>query len=155
MSSRGAIIAVLLAVLASCASARADNSGFGKRVTGDTAIVSLIRGNTLQGTLDQTGERWTEFYCDTGKSLYDFEQTIFLGKWWIEHDQVCFSYDWSDYQHVNCFDLYAQTDGSLIFDAKADDDSPAMTFRSGPPIAGDPNHLEQHASHGCRPEPSV
>lgn len=145
--------AAVATVLACSAQARAEDAG--TLVTTDEAITKLLRGNTLQGTLEQTGEPWAEFYCDTGKSLYDFEENIALGKWWIAHDQVCFSYDWSHYQHVQCFDLYAEPDGGLTFMAKGDSDTPALTFHSGPPVAGDPNHLEQRAAHGCRPEPSV
>ena len=144
----------MAAALTWCAAARADDSDFGTLFTSDSAIIKLLRGNTLQGTLEQTGAPWAEFYCDTGKSLYDFEQIIALGKWWVEHDQVCFAYDWSDYRRVNCFNLYAKPDGSLTFDGKGEGDVPVLTFRSGPPVPGDPNHLAQRAARGCLPEPS-
>jgi hypothetical protein len=153
---RVACVAIIpLAVLVSCVSARADDSAFGTLVTDPEKIIGLMRGNTFQGVLQETGEPWVEFYCDSGRSLYDFEERISLGKWWLDKGEVCFAYDWSKYEHVNCFQMYTKTDGSLTFAGTDTDEGLTLTFHSAPPTPGDPFHLEKRAATGCQLEPSV
>jgi hypothetical protein len=147
--------AVVAAVLASCALAQADDSGLGIPVTDPDKIASLMRGNTFQGVLQETGEPWVEFYCDTGRSLYDFQKRISLGKWWLDKGQVCFAYDWSNYEQSACFQLYVETDGSLNLVTKSKVDGSTNTFHSAPPEPGDRFQLEKRAAYGCQLEPSV
>ncbi|HVO03515.1 MAG TPA: hypothetical protein VMT54_15015 [Candidatus Cybelea sp.] len=146
---------LLAAALLGAAPALADQGDIGTPVTDPAAIRNVMVGNTLGGVFEETGEAWAEYYCDTGKSLYDFRGTISLGKWWVEKSQVCFTYDWSDYQHVQCFAMYEAKDRTLNLVAQDDAGARLMTFHSDPPLPGDPYHLEQRATHGCQPEPSV
>ena len=118
-------------------------------------ITTLMRGNTFHGVFIETGEPWVEFYCDSGRSLYDYKGRISLGKWWLDQSQICFSYDWSKYQHVQCFQMYAELDGSLDLIGISTYDGSLMTFHSAPPEAGDPFKLEKRAAYGCQLEPSV
>lgn len=127
----------------------------GMPMTDPAAITKVMSGNTLEGVYAETGETWAEYYCDSGKSLYDFRGGISLGKWWVQDAQVCFSYDWSAYQHVQCFEMFTKQDGATTFVALDNAGAPIMTFRSGPPQPGDPFHMEQRAARGCQPEPSV
>jgi len=149
------MIGLLVAALQHASPARADDSALGTLITDPDKITGLMRGNTLQGVLQETGERWVEFYCDSGRSLYDFEQRISLGKWWLDKGQVCFAYDWSQYEHINCFQMYRKPDGSLTFAGKDPEEGLTLTFASAPPTPGDPFHLENRAATGCRLEPSV
>jgi hypothetical protein len=112
-----------------------------------------MAGNTLSGVLKETGEDWVEYYCDTGRSLYEFGG-INLGKWWTENGGVCFAYEYNDYHFPRCFEMFGKPDGSLAFLGRDDAGQP-MTFLSGPPVPGDPFHLEERAVHGCALEPSV
>jgi hypothetical protein len=137
------------------APAQAAEPDLGTAITDPAQIRALMTGNTLGGVFEQTGEPWAEYYCDTGKSLYDFHNRISLGKWWVERQQVCFTYDWSQYQHVQCFAMFERKDRGLSLVAQDVDTGEIMTFSSQPPIAGDPYHLEQRAVQGCRPQPSV
>ena len=133
----------------------ADDGDLGAVVSDPAQIRALMVGNTLGGTYEETGESWAEYYCDSGKSLYDFRGEIFLGKWWLEGSAVCFSYAWSNYQHAQCFAVMQRADRALALVAEDGSGVRVMTFRSDPPLPGDPDHLEQRATHGCRPEPSV
>jgi hypothetical protein len=134
--------------------ARADEAGpLGAPITDPTEITRHMAGNTLSGVLKETGENWVEFYCDTGRSLYEFGG-INLGKWWTENGKVCFAYEYNDYQLPRCFEMFAKPDGSLAFSG-TDDAGGSLTFLSGPPVHGDPFHLEERAVHGCALEPSV
>jgi len=135
--------------------ARAADADLGTPITTTAEIETLMTGNTLDGVFEETGEFWVEYYCESGKSLYDFRNRISLGKWWVENAQVCFSYDWSNYQHAQCFALYQRKDRALSLVAVDKDGARLMTFRSNQPVPGDPYHLEERAPHGCRPEPSV
>jgi hypothetical protein len=130
-----------------------DDSALGQPITDAAAIVRRMAGNTLSGILKETGEAWVEYYCDTGRSLYEFGG-IQLGKWWVESGKVCFAYEYNDYRDPRCFDMFGRPDGSLAFFTHDDAGQP-MTFVSGPPVAGDPFHLEERAVHGCALEPSV
>jgi hypothetical protein len=148
--------ACILAVLAFLAArpAFADNADLGTAVP-DADIGKRMTGNTFSGVYKETGEVWAEYYCDTGKSLYDFRGRISLGKWWVLNDQVCFTYDWSGYKHIQCFAMYAKPDGRLTLVGKDPESGGTMTFQSDAPRAGDPYHMEERAAHGCFPEPSV
>lgn len=125
----------------------------GQPVTNSAEITSRMAGNTLSGVLKETGESWTEFYCDSGRSLYEFGG-INLGKWWTKDGKVCFAYEYNDYQLPRCFDMFDRSDGSLAFSG-TDDAGRPLTFLSRPPVPGDPYHLEERALHGCALEPSV
>jgi hypothetical protein len=150
-----AAVAVVAGLLTSGVPARADDDALGTPVIDPGKITSLMRGNTLRGVLQETGQKWVEFYCDSGRSLYDFDDRISLGKWWLDQDQICFTYDWSNYEHTQCFQMYAEADGSLNMVGKDVDDGSPMTFHSDPPEPGDPAHLEKRAAYGCQLEPSV
>jgi hypothetical protein len=125
----------------------------GTPITDPAEIVGHMAGNTLSGIVKETGARWAEFYCDSGRSLYEFGD-IALGKWWTKDGKVCFAYEYNDYQWPRCFDMYGKPDGSLAFFAYDDAGLP-MTFISKPPVPGDPLHLEERAFNGCALEPSV
>ncbi len=99
--------------------------------------------------LQETGEPWTEFYCDSGRSLYEFGG-INLGKWWTEDGKVCFAYEYNDYRLPRCFDMFGKADGSLAFLGhrrwRPADDLP----RARPPVHRRSDcHLEERAVHGC------
>jgi hypothetical protein len=129
-----------------------DTASLGQPITDPAEITRHMAGNTLSGVLKETGERWAEYYCDTGRSLYAFGG-VNLGKWWTKGGRVCFSYEYNDYEDPICFDMYGKPDGSFAFFTR--DRGDPMTFVSAPPIHGDPFHLEQRAVHGCALEPSV
>jgi hypothetical protein len=148
-----AIIAALALFIGTRLAAADDVSALGQKITDPAEITHRMAGNTLSGVLKETGDPWVEFYCDTGRTLYEFGD-IFRGKWWTESGQICFSYEYDDYLRPICFDLYSKADGSLAFLGNDDTGQP-MTFISGPPVPGDPFHLEQRALHGCALEPSV
>ncbi|MDQ7250246.1 hypothetical protein [Dongia sedimenti] len=130
-----------------------DAAPLGQPITDPAEITAHMAGNTLSGVLKETGESWVEFYCDTGRSLYQFGD-IALGKWWTESGKVCFAYEYNDYRFPRCFEMFGRADGSLAF-LGHDDSGQPMTFLSAPPVPGDPFHLEQRAVHGCALEPSV
>jgi hypothetical protein len=147
-------LAVALLLLVGGPIATADDApSLGRPITDPVEITRHMAGNTLSGVLEETGENWAEFYCDTGRSLYAFGG-INLGKWWIADGKVCFAYEYNDYRLPRCFDMFGKPDGSLSFRG-IDDAGQPMTFLSGPPVPGDPFHLEQRAVHGCALEPSV
>ncbi len=149
---RAAAVAALLMLVAMPATAE-DAPPLGEPITSSAEITSRMAGNTLSGVLKETGESWTEFYCDSGRSLYEFGG-INLGKWWTKDGKVCFAYEYNDYQQPRCFDMFGKSDGSLAFSGTDDAGGP-LTFLSGPPVPGDPHHLEERALHGCALEPSV
>lgn len=125
----------------------------GEPITDPAEITSRMAGNTLSGVLLETGDLWTEYYCDTGRSLYEFGD-IARGKWWVEAGKVCFAYEYNDYQQPACFEMYSKAEGYLVFYGHDDAGEPE-TFLSRPPVHGDPMHLEERAAHGCALEPSV
>ena len=148
-----AIIAALALFIGTQLAAADDVASLGQPITDPEAITAHMAGNTLSGVLKETGETWAEFYCDTGRSLYEFGG-INLGKWWTADGKVCFAYEYDDYQRPICFEMYGKADGSLAFFGHDDTGQP-MTFISAPPVHGDPFHLEERALHGCALEPSV
>ena len=151
---RATLAATVIALLYSGAQVVADDaSPLGDPITNHAEITSRMAGNTLSGVLKETGERWAEFYCDSGRSLYEYGG-IHLGKWWTKDGRVCFAYEYNDYQLPRCFDMFGREDGALAFSGTDDFGAP-MTFLSGPPVPGDPFHLEERAIHGCALEPSV
>jgi hypothetical protein len=133
--------------------ARAEDPALGTPITNPAEITNRMAGNTLSGILKETGMSWAEYYCDSGRSLYEFGD-IALGKWWTEGGKVCFAYEYNAYQLPRCFDMYGKPDGSLAF-FTYDDAGQPMTFISKPPVPGDPLHLEERAVNGCALEPSV
>src|SRR5689334_6710557 len=145
-------IAFALLFLGTSLAAADDTASLGTPITDPVEITRRMAGNTLSGVLKETGERWAEYYCDTGRSLYAFGG-INLGKWWTKSGRVCFSYEYNDYQDPICFDMYGKPDGSLAFFTR--DRGDPMTFLSAPPVHGDPFHLDARAVHGCALEPSV
>jgi hypothetical protein len=147
------IIAALTFLIGMQLAAADDAASLGQPITDPNEITSRMAGNTLSGVLKETGESWVEFYCDTGRSLYEFGG-INRGKWWTESGKVCFSYEYDDYRRPICFAMYGKADGSLAFFGHDDTGQP-MTFISRPPVSGDPFHLEQRAVQGCALEPSV
>ena len=130
-----------------------DPAPLGEPVTDPAEISSRMAGNTLSGVLLETGMTWAEYYCDTGRSLYEFGD-IAKGKWWTEAGKVCFAYEYDDYKRPVCFDMYTKAGGYLVFYGHDDTGAP-MTFLSRPPVHGDPLHLEERAKNGCALEPSV
>jgi hypothetical protein len=146
------VAAFLLFIGSRCATAD-EASSLGQPITDPAEITAHMAGNTLSGVLKETGEDWVEFYCDTGRSLYEFGD-IALGKWWTEAGKVGFAYEYNDYRFPRCFEMFGRPDGSLAFLGHDDAGGP-MTFLSGPPVHGDPFHLEERAVHGCALEPSV
>jgi len=153
---RAAIAVLLLAIgagLARAEDAAPQGEPLGEPITDPAEITSRMAGNTLSGVLLETGTPWTEYYCDTGRSLYEFGD-IARGKWWTEAGKVCFAYEYDDYQRPICFELFSKAGGYLVF-LGHDDTGQAMTFLSRPPVRGDPLHLEERARHGCALEPSV
>jgi hypothetical protein len=125
----------------------------GEPITDPAEIKSRMAGNTLSGVLLETGTPWSEYYCDTGRSLYEFSG-IARGKWWTEAGKVCFSYEYDDYRRPACFEMYGKAGGYLVFYGRDDSGAP-RTFLSRPPVHGDPYHLEERAVQGCALEPSV
>jgi hypothetical protein len=125
----------------------------GTPITDPAEIKKRMAGNTLNGVVLETGSPWAEYYCDSGRSLYEFGD-IARGKWWTEAGKVCFSYEYDDYQRPICFEMFAKEGGYLVFFGHDDDGKP-LTFLSRPPVHGDPLHLEERAAHGCKLEPSV
>lgn len=150
---RRTIVAVLLFQIGTALAAADDASPLGQRITDPAEITGRMAGNTLSGIVRETGENWAEYYCDTGRSLYEFGG-IARGKWWTASGKVCFSYEYDDYKRPVCFELFGRTDGSLAFLGR-DPGGRAITFLSHPPVRGDPLHLEERAVHGCALEPSV
>jgi hypothetical protein len=148
-----AIAAVLLLFIEMPWAAADEAAALGRPITDPEEITAHMAGNTLSGVLKETGENWVEFYCDSGRSLYEFGG-INLGKWWTENGEVCFAYEYNDYHFPRCFEMYGKPDGSLAFLGRDDSGQP-MTFLSSPPVPGDPFHLEERAVHGCALEPSV
>lgn len=148
-------IAVLLSLLGGRV-AGAQDGGYGALVSDPAEIKHLLVGNTLSGTMKETGKYWVEFYCATGKSIYYFDHQITLGKWQMRNDgRVCFRYDWDAYQYEGCYKLFEGGDRSLTWvKSNIPPDAPA-TFISGLPKPGDPLKLESQAHNGCTPEPSV
>ena len=149
----GAIVAALILFIATPPAAADEPPALGEPITDPAEITAHMAGNTLSGVLKETGETWVEFYCDSGRSLYEFGG-INLGKWWTEDGKVCFAYEYNDYKLPRCFDMFGKPDGSLAFLGQDDVGQP-MTFLSSPPVPGDPFHLEERAVHGCALEPSV
>jgi hypothetical protein len=149
---RTVIAAFLLLLGTRLAVAEDAPPALGERIIDPAEITQRMAGNTLSGVLQETGESWVEYYCDTGRSLYEFGG-INLGKWWVKSGRVCFSYEYNDYQDPICFDMYGKPDGSVAFFTR--DRGGTTTFISGPPVHGDPYHLEERAVHGCALEPSV
>ncbi len=148
----GAAVFWVLAVVP----ATAEDAAYGALVSDPAAIRQLLVGNTLSGTMKETGKYWVEFYCATGKSIYYFDHQITLGKWRMRDDgQVCFRYDWDAYGYEGCYQLFENGSRDLTW-VKTNDlpDDPA-TFLSGLPKPGDPLQLESRAHNGCKPEPSV
>ena len=150
---RAIVACCLLWIIATPLASADESAELGQPITDPTEIVHHMAGNTLSGVLKETGESWVEYYCDTGRSLYEFGG-INLGKWWTENGKVCFTYEYDDYRRPICFDMFGKPDGSLAFFTHDDAGAP-MTFVSRPPVAGDPYHLEERAVHGCALEPSV
>lgn len=148
-----AIVAALLLSTGMRGATADEAPSLGQPITDPADITAHMAGNTLSGVLKETGEGWVEFYCDSGRSLYEFGG-INLGKWWTENGQVCFAYEYNDYQFPRCFAMFGRPDGALAF-LGHDDAGEPMTFLSGPPVPGDPFHLEERAVHGCALEPSV
>jgi hypothetical protein len=152
-AARAAIVVALLLFVGIQSASADDTAALGKPITDPVEITRHMAGNTLSGVLKETGETWAEFYCDTGRSLYAFGGINF-GKWWTEGSKVCFAYEYNDYRLPRCFDMFGKPDGSLAFSG-IDDSGRPLTFLSGPPVPGDPYHLEERAVHGCALEPSV
>ncbi len=150
---RCAIVAAFLLLTGFRLAGAEDAQPLGRLITDPAEITQHMAGNTLSGVLLETGTPWTEFYCDTGRSLYEFGE-IARGKWWIETGKVCFSYEYDDYKRPICFDMYSKSDGYLAFFGHDDTGQP-MTFLSRPPVHGDPMRLEERAKNGCALEPSV
>jgi len=144
----------VLFILGTGLAAADDAPSLGQPITDPAEITRRMAGNTLSGVLKETGDPWAEFYCDTGRSLYEFGG-INLGKWWTESGQVCFAYEYNDYQQPRCFAMFSKPDGSLSFFAHDDTGAPMTFVSNGPPVRGDPLHLEERALHGCALEPSV
>src|SRR5689334_4610415 len=68
-----AVIGVALFLLIGTSFAKADDTAaLGHPITDPVEITRHMAGNTLSGVLKETGESWVEFYCDTGRSLYEF-----------------------------------------------------------------------------------
>ena len=151
--TRAAIVVALLLFVGVRSASADDSAALGEPITDPVEITRHMAGNTLSGVLKETGETWVEFYCDTGRSLYEFGG-INLGKWWTEGSKVCFAYEYNDYRLPRCFDMFGKPDGSLAFSG-IDDSGRPLTFLSGPAVPGDPFHLEERAVHGCALEPSV
>jgi hypothetical protein len=149
---RSIVAAVLLLIGTELARAE-DPAPLGEPITDPAEITSRMAGNTLSGVLLETGRLWTEYYCDTGRSLYEFGD-IARGKWWTEAGKVCFAYEYDDYKRPICFEMFAKAGGYIVFSGHDDDGQP-LTFLSRPPVHGDPLHLEERAAHGCALEPSV
>jgi len=152
-AARAAIVVALLLFVGIPSASADDTAALGEPITDPVEITRHMAGNTLSGVLKETGESWAEFYCDTGRSLYEFGG-INLGKWWTEGSKVCFAYEYNDYRLPRCFDMFGKPDGSLAFSG-IDDSGRPLTFLSGPAVPGDPFHLEERAVHGCALEPSV
>lgn len=147
--------ALLLLALFSIA-AKAQDGGHGALVSDPARIKQLLLGNTLYGTMKETGKHWVEFYCATGKSIYYFDHQITLGKWRMREDgQVCFRYDWDAYAYEGCYQLFEDGARSLTWVKTNDLPQDPATFISGLPKLGDPLKLESQAHNGCKPEPSV
>jgi hypothetical protein len=147
------LIAACLLFIGAEVAAAEDPAPLGRPITDPAEITGRMAGNTLSGVLLETGMTWTEYYCDTGRSLYEFGE-IARGKWWTETGKVCFSYEYDDYKRPVCFDMYSKAGGYLVFRGQDETGAP-MTFLSRPPVRGDPMHLEERAKNGCALEPSV
>lgn len=150
---RTTVAGFLLLLIATQVAWAQDGQSLGQPITDPAEITRRMAGNTLSGVLLETGTPWAEYYCDTGRSLYEFGD-IARGKWWTESGKVCFSYEYDDYKRPVCFALFGKAEGYLVFYGLDDDGSP-RTFLSRPPVHGDPLHLEERAAHGCALEPSV
>jgi hypothetical protein len=147
------IVAVVILVIGPLLAIADEPPSLGQPITDPAEITNRMAGNTLSGIVMETGTPWAEFYCDTGRSLYEFGN-IARGKWWTEDGKVCFAYEYDDYKRPICFKMFGKTDGSLSFVGRDDAGQPT-TFLSRPPVRGDPLHLEERAVHGCALEPSV
>lgn len=148
-----AAIAILLCINGIGDAAAQDHDKVGQ-VSNPAEIERVLLGNTLSGTMQETGQYWVEYYCATGKSIYYFDHHITLGKWRLDGDRVCFRYDWDAYAYEGCYQMFMAGDRSLTM-VKVPDAVPPATFISGPPRPGDPLDLESQAHNGCKPEPSV
>jgi len=150
------LVALMVGLSFLCAEAQADDTAqYGSKVAEPARIKQTMIGNTFGGVLDQTGQDWVEYYCDSGKSLFLIDNKLMLGKWWLKASKVCFTYEADGYNHPECFDMYQKADRSITWVGFDKVNQRVMTFQSNPPLAGDPNHLEQRAARGCQPEPSV
>jgi hypothetical protein len=150
------VAAVVLLLSAFSGDAQADDtSQYGTKVTDVAQIKDTMIGSTFGGVLEQTGQDWLEYYCDSGKSLFLIDNELMLGKWWLEESKVCFTYAADGYNHPECFDMYQMADRSISWVGFDKVNQQVMTFRSNPPVPGDPNHLQQRAARGCQPEPSA
>jgi len=92
------------------------------------AIKSEIIGNTVTGSMDASG-KYAEFY-DTDGTIYGGG---YAGKWEIQGDTMCFSYDDSPW---DCY--HVTIDGKEV--AWVQDEEPLGT---GTIVAGDPNGFKQ------------
>lgn len=87
-----------------------------------SAIRSAISGNTVQGSMVQSGV-YTEFYAEDGTIKGDG----YSGKWKIEQDTMCFTYD----AEQTC--LEARVDGDQITWVKNNEDDGTGTIVPGNP----------------------
>jgi hypothetical protein len=116
------------------------------------ALSSLLAGNTLYGANTYRGEiefKWSEFHCPGGRSIYLRGFELYRGKWWLEGNEVCYSYEKIDPGQNFCFQMLPRGDGSYDMKERSETaDDPVRVEVLGR-VIGDPFNIQKLSGGSC------
>ena len=152
---RRMILGLLLAIgVGSGAAAQDAPAVIAPAVIADAATLDeLLAGNTLYGANTYHGLiefKWSEFHCPGGRSIYLRGLELYRGKWWLEENEVCYSYEELSPGETYCFHVQPRGDGTYDMQGRdeTDDESQAKVKVLGR-VVGGPFNIQKLAGGSC------
>jgi len=121
-----------------------------KTVEDAATLKTMFLDRTMYGYYPADGSKWSEYYCPSGYTAYVVGDALMSGRWWIENNSACFSYDPPGHDKHQCYAVSQTPDGSLRMhaDVIVDDAFVSDVVISGT-LPGDTFHMLQLAGTGC------
>lgn len=123
----------------------------GAAISDPKKLREILAGNTAFGVNRREGDpdiKWSEYHCQNGRSLYIYGLDFHRGRWWLEGDEVCYTYEDADPGENSCFRFYSAGNGSYDLTAR---DTPAGSYEvtlQGV-VPGDPFRIQKLDGGSC------
>jgi hypothetical protein len=113
---------------------------------------AFLAGNTLYGENSYDGVRdfkWSEYHCPAWRSVYLRGHDIFRGKWWLEGNEVCYTYPDLEPGVNYCFRVEPQDDGTFEMIGRGDPPGERSRVTVLGRATGDPFHIQKLVGGTC------